>query len=65
MAGLLMLRKYYNASMPGFSIPATEHSTITSWGRNQELEACKNFVEAYSTGILDRIDFTFNLVRVL
>lgn len=26
------LKKYYGAHMPGFSIPAAEHSTITTWG---------------------------------
>lgn len=32
VAGIMYARKYYNAQMPGFSIPASEHSTITAWG---------------------------------
>ncbi|WOO88620.1 nicotinate phosphoribosyltransferase [Mollicutes bacterium LVI A0078] len=32
VAALMYARKYYGADMPGFSIPASEHSTITSWG---------------------------------
>ncbi len=30
-------RKYYNSIEPGYSIPATEHSTTTSWGKKSEL----------------------------
>jgi nicotinamide phosphoribosyltransferase len=33
--------------MPGFSIPAAEHSTITAWGRKRELEAYANMLRAY------------------
>jgi nicotinamide phosphoribosyltransferase len=33
MEALLAARRYYDADIAGFSIPAAEHSTITSWGR--------------------------------
>ncbi len=33
MAALLVTRRYYHEAMAGFSIPASEHSTMTSWGR--------------------------------
>jgi len=46
--GITTLRDYYNAdSMTGFSIPASEHSTITSWGRDQEAQAYLNMIEQY------------------
>ena len=32
--GLMYAMEYYKAAMPGFSIPASEHSTITSWGED-------------------------------
>lgn len=35
--GIQLLRKYYNADMPGYSIPATEHSVTTAWTQEQEL----------------------------
>lgn len=41
-------RKFYNAVMPGFSIPAAEHSTITAWGREFEVEAYRNMVKQFS-----------------
>lgn len=31
------IKKYYNSTNIAFSIPATEHSTTTSWGRGSEL----------------------------
>jgi len=33
ITGVLYAREYYGAGVAGFSIPAAEHSTITSWGR--------------------------------
>jgi nicotinamide phosphoribosyltransferase len=33
--------------MPGFSIPATEHSVTTSWGRENELEFFRNILKVH------------------
>lgn len=48
VAGLLYARKYYGADMAGFSIPAMEHSTVTSWGRENEVEAYRNMLNQYA-----------------
>lgn len=48
IAGLLYARKYYGAEMAGFSIPAMEHSTVTSWGRENEVEAYRNMLTQYA-----------------
>lgn len=45
--GLLWAKQYYGADMPGFSIPAAEHSTMTSWGEARETEAYRNMVEQF------------------
>ena len=41
--------QYYNADMNNlsFSIPASEHSTITSWGKDNEVDAYKNIIETF------------------
>lgn len=39
--GIYYANKYYNCEMAGFSIPAAEHSTMTSYGRENEIDACK------------------------
>ena len=41
-------RRYYGAQMAGFSIPAAEHSTITSWGREGEADAYRNMLRQFA-----------------
>lgn len=41
-------RKYYHTRMAGFSIPAAEHSTITSWGRENEAKAYRNMLRNFA-----------------
>lgn len=43
--GLLFARKFYGTKMAGFSVPAMEHSTVTSWGRENEVKAYRNMVK--------------------
>ena len=38
---------YHTESMPCFSIPATEHSTMTSWGKENEAKAYLNMLNNY------------------
>lgn len=39
---------YYNTDeVVGFSIPASEHSTITSWGREHEVDAYENMLDTF------------------
>lgn len=41
--------EYYNTdSVVGFSIPASEHSTITSWGRENEAVAFENMIDKFA-----------------
>ncbi|WP_444937111.1 nicotinate phosphoribosyltransferase [Microbulbifer sp. JMSA004] len=48
IAAVLAGRRYYAAPMAGFSIPAAEHSTMTSWGREQEAKAYENMLTQFS-----------------
>ena len=50
---LLFARRYYGADMAGFSVPAMEHSTVTSWGREHEVDAYRNMVK--KNGVVDGI----------
>lgn len=50
MTAILFAKKYYNAKdMPAFSIPAAEHSSITSWGRAGEVDAYRNMIKTFAT----------------
>jgi len=50
ISGLMAARRFYNEPMAGFSIPAAEHSTITSWGSTPENEksAYENMIEKFA-----------------
>ena len=48
ITGVLYAREFYNAGISGFSIPAAEHSTITSWGRVGEVDAYRNMLNQFA-----------------
>jgi nicotinamide phosphoribosyltransferase len=48
ITGVLFAREYYRAGIAGFSIPAMEHSTVTSWGREGEVDAYRNMLNQYA-----------------
>lgn len=50
LEAIMFARRYYGEQMAGYSIPASEHSTITSWGRERELDAYRNMLEQFPTG---------------
>ncbi len=47
VGALVAGRRYYNEPIAGFSIPAAEHSTITSWGEDKEVEAYRNMLKQF------------------
>jgi nicotinamide phosphoribosyltransferase len=47
LSAVVAARKYYAESMAGFSIPAAEHSTITSWGKEHEADAYRNMIQQF------------------
>src|SRR6266496_6121462 len=62
VAGIVLLQDYYGAkSMPGFSIPASEHSTITAWGKEHEVDAYRNMLQAYPTGLVACVSDSYNV----
>lgn len=48
VVGVLAANEYYNIPMSGFSIPAAEHSSITSWGKEHEVDAYRNMIRAFA-----------------
>jgi nicotinamide phosphoribosyltransferase len=47
ISGVLHVMDTYGGDVAGFSIPAAEHSTITSWGRKNEVDAYRNMVKQF------------------
>jgi nicotinamide phosphoribosyltransferase len=52
---------YGYTAMPGFSIPATEHSNITSWGKENEEAAYRNVLRQYPDGIVACVSDSYDL----
>jgi len=61
IAGCLLAQEYYGADMPGVSIPAAEHSTITAWGREHELDAFRNMLEQFPTGLVACVSDSYDI----
>jgi nicotinamide phosphoribosyltransferase len=47
--GIRMLNHFYDSPMAGFSIPASEHSTVSSWGRDGEKDFYRHYVKTFLT----------------
>ncbi|MBB5017621.1 nicotinamide phosphoribosyltransferase [Chitinivorax tropicus] len=46
--GVVAAKRYYGVEMAAYSIPAAEHSTITSWGRAGEVAAYQNMLTQFA-----------------
>ena len=51
ISGALFAMKYYGATMPARSIPASEHSTMTAWGKEHEALAFANMSEKFGSNV--------------
>lgn len=47
LSSVLAGAEFYGELMAGFSIPAAEHSTVTSWGKGLEQAAYANMIEQF------------------
>lgn len=47
MSGAIAAREFYDEPMAAMSIPAMEHSTVTSWGKDNESDAYLNMLTQY------------------
>ena len=68
LAACELLMEYYGAAMPGYSIPAAEHSTVTSWGEGNEALAYRNMLDRFPTGLVAVVSDSWdirNAVRVI
>jgi len=73
MAAMICVKHYYGGGVvplipgqdpfpvPGVSIPAAEHSTITSWGRDGELDAFRNMLTQYPTGLVAVVSDSYDV----
>jgi nicotinamide phosphoribosyltransferase len=65
VGGLVLARNAYGAEMAGFSIPATEHSTVTSFGVDGELDFMRRFLSDNPQGIIACVSDSYDLMRAV
>lgn len=65
IAGLVYARNFYGAEMAGFSIPASEHSTMTAAGEAGELDQMRQFLRVNPEGIIACVSDSYDLMRAV
>ncbi len=67
LSAIVAARKLYSEPMAGFSIPAAEHSTITSWERDGEASAYANMVTQFGKpgGIFAVVSDSYDLFNAV
>lgn len=66
VVALRLLQKFYGATQAaGFSIPAAEHSTITSWGRAHEVNAYLNMLEKFPRGLVAIVADSYDIRKAV
>jgi nicotinamide phosphoribosyltransferase len=65
--GVLAANRYYHEPMAAYSIPAAEHSTITSWGKEGEVDAYRNMVKQFAKpgGLVAVVSDSYNLFAAI
>lgn len=61
LAGIVYARQFYGAKMPGTSIPAAEHSTMTAWSREREIDAYRNMLHQFPVGMVAVVSDSYDV----
>jgi nicotinamide phosphoribosyltransferase len=62
VAGIELLQQYYNTNkMVGYSIPATEHSIICSFGKKNEVGSYRHLLDEYPNGVIACVSDTYDI----
>lgn len=69
LAGIQLISKYYSEDMAGFSVPATEHSTMTAWAAftnpnnlfDGESDACEHMLNEFPNGIISVVSDSYDI----
>lgn len=67
LSAVLAGQAWYHEPMAAFSIPAAEHSTITSWGRAREVDAYRNMLDRFGKpgGLLSVVSDSYDLFHAV
>ena len=65
ISGALFARQFYGADMAAFSIPASEHSTMTAWGKERENLAYANMSERFGDSVFACVIDSYNIENAI
>lgn len=65
MEGVWYAREMYGSKMAGFSIPAYEHSTVTSWGKDNELAAYQHALDIFPKGPVAVVSDSYDIYNAV
>lgn len=65
LPALQTIKDFYGSDVCGFSIPASEHSTICSWGRDREAEAYENMLDQYPEGLVAVVSDSYDIYNAV
>jgi nicotinamide phosphoribosyltransferase len=73
LAAIQLLNQFYSADLArdkpldcaGYSIPASEHSTITAWGEQHELQAYANILENCPEGLVACVSDSYDIYNAV
>jgi len=65
LLAMMFAIEYYNAGLSSlaFSVPATEHSVMTAYGEDGELDLIADLIKKYPTGIISVVCDSYNATR--
>ncbi len=63
IAGISVAKEYYGEPMAGFSIPASEHSTMIAWGKENEVDAFENMLDQFPKGLVACVSDSFDIFK--
>jgi nicotinamide phosphoribosyltransferase len=61
LPALIAAQRFYDAEMAGFSVPATEHSIMTSLGALGERRLVSDLLDKYPSGILSLVGDSYDI----
>jgi nicotinamide phosphoribosyltransferase len=61
LVALPHIHRYYGDSCAGGSIPASQHSTVGTWGREREFEMFAHMLDIYDEGVFACVSDTYNI----
>lgn len=59
------MKYYYGSSDVGYSVLASEHSVMTSYGEEDEIEGFRNIIDMFPKGIVSLVSDQFDLWQVV